>query len=139
MSKRDISNYEVGYGKPPKANQFAKGKSGNPRGRRRKSAEPKKESLADIIYEESRRPIAVTVNGKKELLTVQEAVIRSVLAQAIKGNPQACRMGLRMLEIGGKSQSALPWPKPGDVAKVDPHEAAAIYRRFMEQLNREWQ
>jgi hypothetical protein len=25
---------EVGYGKPPKANQFRKGRSGNPRGKR---------------------------------------------------------------------------------------------------------
>ena len=29
------SGYEVGYGKPPKANQFRKGRTGNPRGKRR--------------------------------------------------------------------------------------------------------
>ena len=28
-----MSGYKVGYGKPPKATQFKKGKSGNPRGR----------------------------------------------------------------------------------------------------------
>ena len=28
-----MSGYKVGYGKPPKATQFRKGKSGNPRGR----------------------------------------------------------------------------------------------------------
>jgi hypothetical protein len=26
--------YEVGYGKPPRANQFRKGRTGNPRGKR---------------------------------------------------------------------------------------------------------
>ena len=29
------STYNVGYGKPPKANQFRKGRTGNPRGKRR--------------------------------------------------------------------------------------------------------
>jgi hypothetical protein len=29
------STYKVGYGKPPKANQFRKGRTGNPRGKRR--------------------------------------------------------------------------------------------------------
>ena len=32
----DNENYEVGYGKPPKANQFQKGQSGNPSGRPKK-------------------------------------------------------------------------------------------------------
>lgn len=29
----DQSDYEVGYGRPPKSGQFRKGKSGNPKGR----------------------------------------------------------------------------------------------------------
>jgi hypothetical protein len=29
------SNYEIGYGKPPKHTQFKKGRSGNPNGRSR--------------------------------------------------------------------------------------------------------
>jgi hypothetical protein len=29
------SNDEVGYGKPPKANKFRKGRTGNPRGKKR--------------------------------------------------------------------------------------------------------
>ena len=28
-----MSTYKVGYGKPPKARQFKRGKSGNPKGR----------------------------------------------------------------------------------------------------------
>jgi hypothetical protein len=28
-----MSTYKVGYGKPPKAKQFRRGKSGNPKGR----------------------------------------------------------------------------------------------------------
>jgi hypothetical protein len=32
------ASYEIGYGKPPVAGRFVKGKSGNPRGRPKKSA-----------------------------------------------------------------------------------------------------
>ena len=43
----DKRDYEVGYGRPPKASQFKKGKSGNPRGR------PKKDpSIADVISQD---------------------------------------------------------------------------------------
>ena len=33
------SNYDVGYRKPPRASQFAKGHSGNPNGRPKKSSQ----------------------------------------------------------------------------------------------------
>jgi hypothetical protein len=32
--------YEIGYRKPPKATQFRKGRSGNPRGRPKRSKSP---------------------------------------------------------------------------------------------------
>jgi hypothetical protein len=37
---KDQQEYEVGYGKPPKSGQFAKGNSGNPNGRQSISSEP---------------------------------------------------------------------------------------------------
>jgi hypothetical protein len=33
MPRDDRGDYQVGYGKPPRHTQFAKGQSGNPRGR----------------------------------------------------------------------------------------------------------
>ena len=41
MSERkDSSDYEVGYGKPPKDGQFKKGVSGNPSGRPKSQQTP---------------------------------------------------------------------------------------------------
>jgi Family of unknown function (DUF5681) len=40
MSGKSAETYEVGYGKPPKATRFQKGKSGNPSGRPKKNPEP---------------------------------------------------------------------------------------------------
>jgi len=39
MSGKSAEAYEVGYGKPPKATRFQKGKSGNPSGRPKKPAQ----------------------------------------------------------------------------------------------------
>lgn len=50
----DDSQYEVGYGKPPKHGQFAPGTSGNPKGRPRGS-----KNFASIVLKESQQRVLV--------------------------------------------------------------------------------
>lgn len=86
---KDQSDYEVGYGKPPKHSQFPKGQSGNPKGR------PKKlKNMQELLNEELEKKI--TVNG--ELVTKQCAIIRSLVHAAIKGSPSARKMVLDRME-----------------------------------------
>jgi hypothetical protein len=86
---KDQSDYEVGYGKPPKHSQFPKGQSGNPKGR------PKKlKNMQELLNEELEKKI--TVNG--ELVTKQCAIIRSWVHAAIKGSPSARKMVLERME-----------------------------------------
>lgn len=54
----DEREYEVGYGKPLKANQFRKGQSGSPKGRPRGSR-----NLATIFNEVAYSRIPVTIGG----------------------------------------------------------------------------
>lgn len=96
MSKRRDTrrHYEVGYGKPPAAHQFKKGASGNPAGRKRRTAGStnlKTELLAELGH------IApVTENGKQRRLSRQKVLIKKIISDALNGDPKARDQLLRL-------------------------------------------
>lgn len=71
----------VGYGKPPKANQFKKGQSGNPKGRpagaKGVKASLKRELNSNITIREGNREIRVSKS---------EALAKRITANALKGD-----------------------------------------------------
>lgn len=84
------AGYEVGYRKPPRHTRFAKGQSGNPRGRPKKP-NPRPLKLSDapsdlFLEEEAYRSVTLRENGQVIELPVTKAVLRSLAAGAIKGN-----------------------------------------------------
>ncbi|PZF75874.1 hypothetical protein DK847_16775 [Aestuariivirga litoralis] len=82
----DKCNYEVGYGKPPKANQFQPGTSGNPKGRRKGSR-----NLKDFAREELDRKQRVTADGKMRSLSNREIIVLAQINKARKGDSKAFR------------------------------------------------
>ena len=74
------SDYETGFGKPPKHSQFKKGQSGNPKGR------PKKRKTRKELFEEAWQT-EITVNGKT--MTKAEAFVLSLMNDGIKGKASA--------------------------------------------------
>lgn len=83
--------YEVGYGKPPVSSRFVKGKSGNPRGRRKKLA-PKPtvdEATRDQFLSEADRPVTIRDGDKFEEIPVAKGVMRAQVVAALKGSPVA--------------------------------------------------
>jgi Family of unknown function (DUF5681) len=100
-------DYEVGYGKPPKAGQFAKGRSGNPGGRPKKKQAVNDATLHPghlptqaAIAMEGRRLIAVKSADGVEELPATQVVMRSLFNQAAKGGVLAARtlIGLQQAE-----------------------------------------
>jgi hypothetical protein len=81
-------DYAVGYGRPPAHNGFRKGVSGNPRGRPRGMTAARAETLA---LKEAYRLVTVREGDKVMRLPVIQAVLRSQLALAVKGNGPAQR------------------------------------------------
>ncbi len=85
--------YEVGYAKPPKENQFKKGRSGNPRGRP-KGAHNKQPAVADqtlrkLILAEANREVSVIEAGKPVNMAMSQVILRSVATKAAKGDARA--------------------------------------------------
>jgi hypothetical protein len=75
---------KVGYGRPPKANQFKPGKSGNPKGRPKGSL-----NLVNDLAAELSELITVREDGRARRISKQRALIKSLLAKGIQGEVRA--------------------------------------------------
>jgi hypothetical protein len=79
-----MSEYKIGYVKPPKSGQFKRGQSGNPRGRPKGSLK-----LATDLAAELNEQITVREGGKSRRVSKQRALIKSLMAKALQGDVRA--------------------------------------------------
>ncbi|MEM8541031.1 MAG: DUF5681 domain-containing protein [Pseudomonadota bacterium] len=93
--------YEIGYAKPPRENQFQPGQSGNPhgrpKGRQNKKPALNEERLKSIILEEAYRSVKVNDGDKQVSVPMAQAIVRSMAVNAAKGNTRAQRLFSEML------------------------------------------
>jgi hypothetical protein len=78
----------TGYGKPPLHARFRKGQSGNPAGRPRKQA---RLCAKQLTLEEAYRAVVVKDDERAVPVPALQAVLRSQIELAIKGNGPAQR------------------------------------------------
>jgi hypothetical protein len=82
--------YDVGYGKPPKASQFPKGKSGNSRGR------PKQEpGIAAVFRKISKQKVRANGPSGQQCMTKLEASITQLVNKAATGDLRAMKVLLQ--------------------------------------------
>lgn len=91
-------NYTVGYRRPPKATQFEKGVSGNPRGRPKGSR-----TVGAVLQDILRQKIAVTENGRTRRLPALEVILRRLANDAIRSEPRALKLLLALYDRYGES------------------------------------
>jgi hypothetical protein len=118
MSDED-DDQEVGYGKPPIKHQWKRGQSGNPKGR-----PPKPKALDDAVKQVLEAEMIVTENGKKCRITGVQALVKTLMHGALKGDAAMMRMLLRLAE-GMKS------PLPGFEPLPEDDE---ILKQLLDQL-----
>jgi len=85
----------VGYGRPPVHSRFRKGKSGNPTGKRKHGEAERAEAL---IRQEAYRLLNVREGEKVTRMPALQAVIRSQIACAAKGNVAAQRALVKIVQ-----------------------------------------
>jgi hypothetical protein len=84
-------DYEVGYGRPPKAHQFKKGQSGNPKGRKRKPNSVQAQMRSILL-----RRISINEGGSTKRLSLQEVILRTFVNKAAKGDQKAAELALKL-------------------------------------------
>jgi hypothetical protein len=85
-------DYEVGYGRPPKASQFKPGQSGNPKGRRRRPKSVREQTQSILA-----RKITITEGGHSKKLTLQDVILRAQAQKAVKGDLKAAAFLLHLI------------------------------------------
>ena len=95
------SDYEVGYGKPPKRTRFRKGRSGNPKGRPKGA-----KSIWAVLDKVLREKVMVREGGKRKRITKIEASFKSLLDQAMKGNVRALTKFIELIRQDPRHQVA---------------------------------
>lgn len=76
-------DYEIGYKKPPKKNQFKPGQSGNPSGKKSKKASPK--NIPEALVAELAKCVPLTVDGKIVQTPIFYVLVKQWINQSIKG------------------------------------------------------
>ena len=83
----------IGYGRPPKHSRFKPGRSGNPRGRPRKTR-----SIESMIKRELDQTVKITEGGRELRISKREAIIKQFVNRAIKGDPKPLQLMLAHFE-----------------------------------------
>jgi hypothetical protein len=89
----ETTDYVVGYGRPPKATQFAAGKSGNPRGRPKGSR-----TVGAILQDILSQKIAVTENGRTRRIPTLEVMFRRLVNDAVRRDAAALKLLLPLID-----------------------------------------
>ena len=87
MPPEKTGDYEVGYGKPPRHTRFAKGQSGNPRGRPRGA-----KNFTTLLEEALNEPVTVTENGGRRKVSKRQAIVTQLVNRSATADFRAIKI-----------------------------------------------
>jgi|HubBroStandDraft_1064217.scaffolds.fasta_scaffold233481_2 hypothetical protein len=113
MTQNNDDSQPVGFGKPPKATQFKKGQSGNPKGR------PKgKPNMATVILRTTQVKVPINEKGRRREVTKFEVAMMQLSNKAAGGDLRALDLMTRLRQMAedrlDQNQSQKPGPEDTD-------------------------
>ena len=87
MPRDKEGDYEVGYGRPPRHTRFAKGQSGNPRGRPRGA-----KSFNTLLSDKLNEPVTVAENGGRRKISKREAIVTQLVNRSAAADFRAIKI-----------------------------------------------
>ena len=120
MPRDKDGDYEVGYGKPPRHTRFAKGQSGNPRGR-----PPGAKSFTTLLDEALNERVLVAENGGRRKVSKRQAIVTQLVNRAATANFPALKI---LLDFVRDSERRIEPASPESTAFTEADE------RVLEQL-----
>jgi hypothetical protein len=111
---------DVGYGKPPRANRFKPGQSGNPNGRPKGS-----KNEATILQELLQHKVALNDRGKTRKIILLEAILRKVAEDCLRGNTKSISFLLNRYQAAAAGDAVT-----GDISRDDKAVLDAFFREF---------
>lgn len=90
--RQPTGNYEVGFCRPPLHTRYAKGHSGNTRGRPKGTRNLKTDLMAELA-----ESITVREGDRRFKLSKQRVVVKALLAKAMKGDARAISILLGLI------------------------------------------
>jgi hypothetical protein len=137
QSSGEKRSYQVGYGKPPVHSRFIKGRSGNPRGRKKSSRIDDIGALFNAILDEE---VTVKDGNRVRTMTQLEAMFYAQKNTALGGDPKAL---LTLIKIAKKTGMIKPAPRESNIVFTEPDgdlgRILRIFRRERDDLERQAQ
>ncbi len=115
-----MGDFDIGYRKPPVKTRFAKGTSGNPKGRPKGGR-----NLKTDLIEELQSKVIVTEGGRRRTLTKQQALLKRLLGEALTGDLKSAALLLHLKTQFERGDGASPEPTPSS------EEDRRILERFL--------
>ena len=124
MPREQREDYEVGYGKPPRHTRFAKGQSGNPRGRPCGA-----KNFTTLLEEALDETVTVTENGGRRKVSKLQAIVTQLVNRSATADFRAIKILLdKLRDIERQTEAASP--ETAEFGEADQKVLEQIRSRF---------